>query len=140
MDRVGLLDSSLQEHIDLLKLMLLYNNEMSLLPELYEIFGKECLLKFLDLFSGTTVKVPSALEIQHSLRDVSIFLSLHKCPKDRRQNALHSLAQYHNVTESHVAVTYKRVLEVARAHGLVRKGTLRGGQTQQEEGSQGSSS
>src|SRR5262245_13061178 len=45
-------------------------------PELYELFGNQHLMRFLDLFAGTRFEVPSRDLILTALRDADIYARL----------------------------------------------------------------
>jgi hypothetical protein len=62
------------QYIDVLLLVLLHSDEYSLLPDLYEIFGEESLLKFLDIFAGSTITVPSQDQLATAARNVDIYV------------------------------------------------------------------
>ena len=57
-------------------MVLLHDSRETLLPELYDIFGKEVLIKFLDIFGGRTVKVPAREYLRRAARDVDIYIML----------------------------------------------------------------
>lgn len=79
MDRtLHILDKNLMEHMDTLYLVLVHTSRMTLLPELYEVFGKEAVVKFMDVFAGTTVQVPPRAVLENCVRDVDIYLTLKK--------------------------------------------------------------
>ena len=79
--RVDVLDEELPEYTNLLKLALLQHNEFTLLPELLDIFGYNKFLKFIDIFSGVTIKVPNAKLLEHLVRDITIYIRLKNPPK-----------------------------------------------------------
>ena len=72
----AIFDTGSAAHIDALQVSLLRAGKNTLLPELYDIFGKEHLLKFLDIFAGTTVQVPSKKVLENAIRDTYIYLTL----------------------------------------------------------------
>lgn len=75
-DKAVVFDPVMHKHLDAVTLVLLYNNQNSLLPDLYEIFGDEALVKFIDIFGGTTIRVPSRDDLANAVRDVNIYLTL----------------------------------------------------------------
>ena len=85
------MDTKLGEHVDLVKVVLFYYNDLSLLPELYDIFGGEALIKFLDIFGGTTIDVPPAETIERAIRDVSIYLRIKKSTEENTVSGRMSL-------------------------------------------------
>lgn len=81
-------DPSVVKHVDALQIALLRTGRESLLPELYEIFGKEATIKFLDIFAGTTITVPSRQVVENAIRDTFIYLTLKKSKSTGRPNSV----------------------------------------------------
>jgi len=61
---------------DILLFALITNNRYSILPEIYRVFGKEKFLKFIDIFGGSTISVPSHESLLRTIRNVRIFLEI----------------------------------------------------------------
>ena len=72
----AIVDAEARRRFDLLYLALLYSDEHSLVPDLYEVFGPEALIKFLDLFAGMTVKVPSRAKVIQAAREVELYSAM----------------------------------------------------------------
>lgn len=77
----AIFDRGAEDHIDALQVALLRASRGTILPELYEIFGKDKLLQFLDIFSGTTINIPSRKVLEDSIRDTYIYLGLRRASK-----------------------------------------------------------
>ena len=107
-----ILDPRLHEQIDILKLVLLYSDQFSLLPELYDVFGQEKLLKFLDTFSGTTVKVPPADVLERAVRDISIYLRLKKVTQEKKAGVIRSISSEMLLSETQIRQIYHDVSEI----------------------------
>lgn len=75
-DKFIILDPNLEKTIDMVTMVLLHYNRHSVLPEILEVFGTELTIKFLDIFGGTTVKVPSRDSLHSCVRDVNVYLRL----------------------------------------------------------------
>jgi hypothetical protein len=103
------LEASTRKHIDALYVVLMHTGRYNLLPELYEVFGKEALLEFLDIFEGTTIKVPSADEFTLAVRDVDIWVRMKKAKQDQRQAVVESLASEYNVDQNYIEMCYHKV-------------------------------
>jgi hypothetical protein len=78
---LDLLNPMDRKQLDTLYIVLLHYSDHSILPELYEIFGEEAMIRFLDLFGGMTIKVPAHDELKKTIRDVNIYLRLKSSPK-----------------------------------------------------------
>ncbi len=108
----AIFDSSATKHIDALQVALVRASRDSILPELYDIFGKESLLKFLDIFAGTTVKVPTKKVLEDAIRDTYIYLSLEKMkksgkPKKGMTDVVRDLADRYSMSMEDVWATYR---------------------------------
>ena len=77
----GIFDRGSLKHIDALQVALLRAGKDTLLPEIYDIFGKDKLLKFLDIFSGATIRVPPRKVLEDSIRDTYVYLTMEKREK-----------------------------------------------------------
>lgn len=87
-----LLDSNLGEHLDVLKLVLMYRHSDSFLPEIYDVLGPEKFLKFLDIFAGATLTLPSFKDLSTAVRDVSIYLDVQRGVKPEDVNAKYGVS------------------------------------------------
>lgn len=72
------LDKTTKREVDLLYLTLVHSARFTCLPEIYECFGREATIRFLDIFGGMTVQVPSHEALAKSIRDVEIYLAYKK--------------------------------------------------------------
>src|SRR5215471_19126202 len=79
----------------------------TLIPELYEVFGSEHLMLFLDLFAGTRVEVPSRDLILTALRDADIYATL-----TAHKDSIRGLATRYGLAEHQVADAYARVAAI----------------------------
>ena len=107
----AIFDNSSIKHIDALQVSLLRAGKNTLLPELYDIFGKEKLLKFLDIFAGTTVKVPTKKVLEYAIRDTYIYLGMEKArtsghKKKRMPDVVKDLAARYDIDEFHIWKIY----------------------------------
>lgn len=58
----------------LLYLVLLSDDNSSILPELFDVFGEDLTLKFLDIFSGQTIVCPSKTKLSRMIRDIDMYI------------------------------------------------------------------
>jgi hypothetical protein len=105
----GLNNGFSDRSMDLLKLMLLESADKTHLPEFLDIFGRDTLLKFLDIFAGTTVKVPSRKCIENAIRDVSIFVRLERTPSGSKARLVRDLASEFGLNDGQVRKSYYEV-------------------------------
>ena len=90
----------------------------TLIPELYEVFRPEQLMRFLDLFAGTRFEVPSRDVILTALRDADIYARLAE-----HKDTVRGLATKYRLAEHQVADAYARVaaiVGVTAGHGSGR--------------------
>ena len=79
-DTVRLFDKDVSSLIDVFIPVMMAWTRTTLITELYEVFGNQHLMRFLDLFAGTRFEVPSRDVILQALRDADIYarLAAHK--------------------------------------------------------------
>lgn len=106
---VSIVDASTGKYVAVLRVVMQLAYPKGHLPELFEVFGKEKLLQFLDVFSGTTVKVPSQDALEHCMRDVVIYLRLYDLPPSHRPKAVRALARKYQTTSGDVRGTFVRI-------------------------------
>jgi hypothetical protein len=109
-------DPSAAKHIDALQMALTRTGRDTLLPELYEIFGKEATIKFLDIFAGTTVKVPSKQVIENAIRDTFIYLTLKKAKRSyniKPADVVNDLADRYSIERETVNLIYREMEKFA---------------------------
>lgn len=99
---VSVFDAVSGKFVDVLLSVLYRTCPSSHIIEVYDIFGKESFLKFLDLFSGTSVEVPEREKIEEGLRDVLLYMSLSRTPKAQRPKMVRKLAQETGLTAGEV--------------------------------------
>jgi len=54
------------------------------LPEIFDIFGDDA-LKFVEIFSGRTVAVPSVRDLVTKLKQVSVYTAMGSCEGDKEK-------------------------------------------------------
>lgn len=67
-----------EKTVDLLILRLLFDSEFQFLPELKYILGHKKLVEFLQMFSGTTIKVPNIKNLSKAVQDVVIYMDVQR--------------------------------------------------------------
>lgn len=75
-ESISLMDKGVEPYLRVFIPLLINKCEESLLPELIAAFGESGLLKFLDIFAGTTFKVPSRKIISDMVRDSKIYAAM----------------------------------------------------------------
>ena len=109
-DMIRMLDDDVGELVEVfIPVMLAWTRE-TLIPELYEVFGPEQLMRFLDLFAGARVEVPSRDLILAALRDADIYVT-----RAAHKDTVRGLATKYGVEEHRVADAYARVAALVEA-------------------------
>ena len=106
-DTVRLFDKDVTSLIDVFIPVMLCWTRNTLIPELYEVFGDQQLMRFLDLFAGVRFEVPSRDLILTALRDADIYATL-----AANKNTVRGLATQYGVEEHRVADAYARVAAI----------------------------
>ena len=120
-DTVRLFDKDVSSLIDVFIPVMLAWTRKTLISELYEVFGTEHLMLFLDLFADTRFEVPSRDLILTALRDADIYATL-----AAHKDTVRGLATKYGVEEHRVADAYARVAALVRVtkgdgHGRVSR-------------------
>lgn len=95
-------DSVSGKFFDFMMICLLESAGDTLIPQLYDVFGKENFLKFMSIFAGTTIKVPNLKIIEDTMRDVAIYLRLRDLPVGSRAEAVRDLAAQYSRTRGEI--------------------------------------
>jgi len=103
-DTVRLFDKDVSRLIDVFIPVMVAWTRKTLIPELYEVFGTEHLMLFLDLFAGTRFEVPSRDLILTAVRDADIYTRL-----AADGDTVAGLASKYRIEEHRVADAYARV-------------------------------
>jgi hypothetical protein len=109
-----------RKQLDTLFIALLHYSQHNILPELYEIFGEESLLKFLDLFSGMTIKVPSHDQLSLIIRDVNIYIRLSRA--DKKADLIRELMSEYGIEEERsITRIYTEIETIVTTQAALRK-------------------
>lgn len=95
---ISIYDGVSQRFLDFMLVVLMEAAGDTHIPNLYEIFGKESFLKFMDVFAGTTLRVPSTKAVEDAMRDVGIYLGLREVALGSRAGAVKNLARRYSMT------------------------------------------
>ena len=104
---VRLFEKDASQFIDVFIPVMLAWTRKTLISELYEVFGTEHLMLFLDLFADTRFEVPSRDLILTALRDADIYSTL-----TGHRDTVRGLATKYGVEEHRVADAYARVAAI----------------------------
>jgi hypothetical protein len=90
------------------------------IPEIYEIFGATYTLPFLDIFSNTTVKVPSRRVLEDAIRDTCVYIQLEQTPEGHKTQVVRDLAVKYGITGQRVRSIYYETQQRLRRFKLPR--------------------
>lgn len=102
--KLALLDSRRNIPLAPLAAILMFREQFTLLPEVHTAFGDEGTLKFLDMFAGMTLKVPTHDELSRSIRDVTIWAEL-----KRDMNKIAKMVEEYGLTPERVRKIFREV-------------------------------
>lgn len=108
---ITIFDSVSKKFIDLLKVCLLEACGNTHLPEIYDVFGPDHVLKFLDVFSGVTFKVPQVKILKDCVRDVSVYLVIDRTPAGSRGGIIKDLASKYDVSTGKIRRIYSSMVD-----------------------------
>ena len=104
--RLQIFDRVSDEETDILKVVLLECAERSHITEIYEVFGREYFLKFIDIFAGATITCPSRAVLEEAIRNVSIYLLISSAKLGSRAQLVRDLAAKYDLTTGYVRELY----------------------------------
>ena len=119
-DTIRIFDTVSHKDIDILQVALIECAGNTHIPELYEIFGKEAFLKFLDIFSGSTIVCPSRIVLEEAIRNVGIFLKLEEALEGSRNKLVKDLAIKYGITSGAVRKVYMDMEDSLRRYKFRR--------------------
>ena len=114
-DLIRIFDRDVDELVEVFIPLVLGWAGKTLIPELYEVFGAERLMRFLDLFAGTRFEVPSREVLLRALRDAEIYRAL-----AAERDSLAGLSRKFGIDECTVQEAYERaagLLNGVNSHG-----------------------
>lgn len=115
---LSIFDAASHRYIELLHLVLVDVAARTHLPEIYEVFGKDLILKFLDTFSGATIRVPPRDIIENSLQDVCIYMRLKDLPGEEQQLRIRELADHFDTSAGNIRKSFVRVEGIVERYKL----------------------
>lgn len=87
--------------------LLVSSGNYNFLPEVYDIFGREDTIKFIEIFAGCTIKVPKVDKLESLARKAEIYIRLSQTSPSQFSSVARVLAEEYNLTEDRVRTTYK---------------------------------
>ena len=88
--------------------LLLSTGNYTFLPELYDVFGRETTIKFLEVFAGCRLSVPRVEQLEKLARDVAIYIRIDKASSDQQPIIIHTLAEEYELDETRVRAIYAK--------------------------------
>ncbi len=88
--------------------LLVSSGRYTFLPELYDIFGREATINFLEIFSGCTLKVPSVQKLEKLARDVTVYTRIERAPGNQKSAIVKALATDYELTEDRIRSLYAK--------------------------------
>lgn len=82
--------------------LLVSSGKYTFLPELYDIFGREATIKFLEIFAGCRIKVPRIERLEELARATAIYVRIEQVPERRKPSIIQILAEEYEVTEDRI--------------------------------------
>lgn len=107
-------------------MVLLNTDSYSLLPELYDVFGEDNLIKFLDVFAGNTITVPGKKKFASAVQKIEIYSRLEV---KKNKPTIKELADEYEVSEKYISNSYleiKTLVENTNTVFLKEKNGTRG--------------
>jgi hypothetical protein len=106
--------------------LLIASGKYTFLPELYDIFGREETIKFLEVFAGCLLKVPRVERLEELARAVGILVRIDSVSEAQKPSIVKTLAEELDLTEDRVRRIYvntKAKLEIEYGLKVIPRGT-----------------
>lgn len=124
---LSIVDRVCREKRDLLWVLLMTTGEFTLLPELYEVIGPDKLVRFMELFGGTTIKVPDRDKLCEAAMAIDIFS---RCSvAAHRSTAIERMAEEYELPEARVLEIYTSTADMIHGFADIRELTGGGSST-----------
>ena len=88
--------------------LLVSSAKYTFLPELYDVFGREATIKFLDVFAGCSLRVPKINKLERLAMESSIYVRVERVTPRRRQVVIKALAEEYEVTDDRIRNIYHK--------------------------------
>ena len=85
--------------------------------DLFDVFGRDAFLKFLDVFQGSTIEVPSRSKLEDAMRQVAIYLTLKRTTASQRPKAIKELAHRYNIPAGDIRDMFVEVDDLFETEG-----------------------
>jgi len=118
MDRLGIYEEYTHRYIDAVKAVLILQSNFDLLPEIYDIFGNDETIKFLHIFAGRVIRVPTKIELDTAIRDVMIWVAV---GKNSTPDSIRALSAKYGVTKNEIIRIHNRVKDLMEKYKVSLK-------------------
>ena len=111
--------------VEVFYVLLVCSGKYSFLPELYDIFGRESTIKFLELFSGCRFYVPKVEKLEKLARKAEVYVRIEQVSAKQKPSVIRSIAEEYDLTEDFVRQIYvdaKVDLEDGYGFKVIKKG------------------
>lgn len=88
--------------------LLVSSGRYTFLPELYEVFGRESTLKFLELFEGCSVRVPKLKRLERLAQQATVYVRIERATRGARPQIIHALSREYGISEDRIRTIHKR--------------------------------
>lgn len=91
--------------------LLVSSGKYTFLPELYDIFGREATIQFLEVFAGCRIRVPKLDKLEALARATAIYVRIRQARPRQRPAIIQILAEEYDLTEDRVRSIYHNISE-----------------------------
>lgn len=96
-------------NVDPVEAVLFLTSRYSLLPDIFDIFGREQAIEFLERFGGKTIKIPSVKNVEEAIQQLVIWKAL---TADDSQENYKRLSSKYGLKESELRTAKQRVQDM----------------------------
>lgn len=92
--------------VEIFYALLVSSGKYSFLPELYDIFGRDATMEFLEIFAGCKLKVPKVERLEELARAVAIYVRIDSAPSAQHASIVDTLAEEYELSKDRVRRIY----------------------------------
>ena len=79
---------------------------------MYDVFGRDLTIKFLEVFAGSIIKVPSVKKLEDIGRNTTIYMKLARRKGQNRKMLIKQLSEEYDMEEATIAHIYEDVRKI----------------------------
>ncbi len=92
--------------VEIFYVLLVTCGRYTFLPELYDIFGRENTIKFLEIFAGCNLYVPGVDKLEKLAKNSEIYIRIEQVSEQQKPSVITTIAEEMDISEDRVRTVY----------------------------------